>query len=238
MKTKWKLITSVICIFFLLSACSYKEFEDSMKSKLNKEEEEEYINPAIVPEASSQSEKEDDSKSDEKKLYTVGDTITYSYPGDEDETFQYTLKKVQIVDNINELGLKKDDFTDSLFIETNGDITKNYRLLTVDVLVKNIEYNIFDEEGDTPILFIEDGLGFKEAIEDPNGPFLFEAAYFSEHSLGNKDYYKFPLAIGEEVEATIGWFVPADQIMEEPIYYVIGTGGQFENYEYFELTFE
>lgn len=234
-------MTTVILLLsvlvFILSACSYKEFEDSMKDKLNKPEEEEYINPAKIPEKSTNTENEDTSESEEKRLYTVGETITFAYPTT--GYVQYTLNEAHIVDNINDLGIKKDDFLDSLYIADNGDISNDKRLLTVDVTIKNIDYQGHYEDEEEYTINIESSVGFKDAIEDPDGPFLFEPVYFSEHPENYKDdYLYFPLNIGEEIDATVGWIIPEENLNEEPLYYVIGAGGFFDLLEYFELTFD
>lgn len=243
MKRKWKILSTVLCLLFILTACSYKNFEDSLKDKLNKEDTEEYINPAKIPEASTNSEDEKVTDPDEKRLFQIGDTVTYSYPGE--ESFQYTLHQINLVDNIHDLNLDKEDFISTSFLTENGDVDKEYLLLTVDVTIKNIDYEGLDDDrtddySDVPVLYIEDMLGFKSGLEDPQGPFSIESAYFSEHPKENKekDYYKFRLEKGKELDATVGWFVPANQLEEEPMYYVIGSGGSFDLFDYFELSFE
>ncbi|WP_062105423.1 DUF5027 family lipoprotein [Bacillus niameyensis] len=219
-----------------LSACSYKKFEDSLKNKLNKEHEVD-INTATIPNNSTEG--------DEQSLFSVGDTATYTekhFQTNIKESIEYTLNKIHVSDNINDLGLKADDFSDASLISDNGDIKKNMRLVAVDVTVKNVDYKGDESEGNNPILYIEPTLGFKGGIEDPDGPWVIYASYFSEHAPMDQnhgdDYYFFPLALGEEIDATIGWFVPADQLGEEPLYYIIGNGGRSEDYKYFELKFD
>ncbi|MCJ7839333.1 hypothetical protein MUB24_00125 [Lederbergia sp. NSJ-179] len=236
-----KKMKGITILFFcvlpiFLSACSYREFEDSLKSKLNKEEDE-YSNPAKIVDESSEDE--------EQGPFSVGDTITYTEEDiqtDTKQTIEYTLNKIHVSDNINDLGLNVDDFTDKSLIADNGDIKKKNRLVTVDVTVKNISHQGYDSEADDPILFIESSVGFKEGIEDPNGPWTLEESYFSEHppldQNNGQDYSQFPLPIGDEIDVTVGWFVPADQLKNQPLYYIIGQSGLAEDYEYFELKFE
>ncbi|SDZ68277.1 hypothetical protein SAMN05421736_13322 [Evansella caseinilytica] len=219
----------------LLSACSYKEFEDSLKDSFNKEmERDEIINTSTIPERSSEDE--------ESGLFFVGDTI--SITDSDNETVEYTLQQVHFSENIHELGLKKEDFTDRSLIDDNGDIHTGYQLVTIDVKVKNIDYKgfEFDDEQDKAFLCIEPTIGFREDIEAPDGPWTLEASYFSEHQPLDQDrgkkYYWFYLGLGEEIEATVGWFVPADQIKEDPLYYIIGSGGNAEDYLYFQLTLD
>lgn len=225
-----KISILLLCVLaVLLSACSYKEFEDSMRSKINNEGDEPYINPSSVPDHSSES--------DEETLFSIGDTITETF---DDQSVQYTLNQVHVLDNINDLNLNIDDFADKNPISDDGAIEETYRFVVVDVTVKNINYEGYDSEEGDPILFIESSVGFKEGIEDPNGPWLIETSYFSEHppldQNHGQDYYQFPLSIGDEVDATIGWFLPANQLGEDTLYYIIGGAGDSEDYQYFELN--
>ncbi|WP_230200112.1 DUF5027 family lipoprotein [Bacillus niameyensis] len=166
--------------------------------------------------------------------------MSYTYLGN--QTLKYTLNSADLSVNINDLALNVDDFYDKSLISDNGKIDNEHRLVTVAVTVKNINYLGDDGDRDVPILFIESSVGFKEGIEDPNGPWTIDASYFSEHppmdQNHGKDYSKFPLAIGDEIDATVGWFVPADQLEKEPLYYIIGSGGRSEDYQYFELKFD
>lgn len=219
-----------------LSACSYREFEDSLKSKLSREKEE-YVNPATIL--------NDSPETKEQSLFSVGDTIVYSEEDIQNEikqSIEYTLNKIYVSDNIHDSGLKADDFNDTSLISNNGDIKKKMQLVTVDITVKNVDYKGYEPERETPILFIESSVGFKEGIEDPNGPWTLEESYFSEHppldQNNGQDYSQFPLPIGEEIDVTVGWFVPADQLENEPLYYIIGQSGLVEDYQYFELKFD
>ncbi|UOQ83739.1 DUF5027 family lipoprotein [Gracilibacillus salinarum] len=237
-------LLSVLMLFILLSACSYKEFEDSLKSKLDTEKEDQYVNPSNIPVNDPEVEQTEATAS-EAELATVGDTITFTFDGgDESHQFQYTLNQAFKSDTINELSLKREDFADPSLINEDGSIDEMYRLVLVDVTVKNINNDSFmsEEDNNQPIMFIESSIGFKEEIEDPNGPFTLQAVYFSEHPPYEKnqwnDYYQFPLSFGQELDAKVGWFVPAEQLEKEPLYYIIGGGGSAEYYKYFELTFD
>ncbi|MFD2655601.1 DUF5027 family lipoprotein [Gracilibacillus thailandensis] len=242
-KNKFGLVY-VLILSVLLSACSYKELEDSLKSKLNNGEEDQYVNPSTIPDSEPEVEQTEEATT-EPELATVGDTITFTFDGgDKSHQFQYTLNQAFKSDNINELDLKKEDFSDSSLINEDGSIDQSYRLVLVDVTVKNINDDSFMSEKDNkqPVMFIESAIGFKEGIEDPNGPFTLEAAYFSEHPPYEQnqwsDYYQFPLSFGEELDAKVGWFVPAEQLEVEPLYYIIGSSGKAEYYKYFELKFD
>lgn len=230
MRGKKKISLLFICAFvILLSACSYKEFEDSLKGKVNNEEEEQDINPSRIPDSSPESGGE--------SLFTIGDTITYENL--DNQSVQYTLNQVHILDNINDLELNVDDFGDKRLLSDDGTIDGTNQLVVIDVTVKNINLERDNLEEGNPILYIEPAVGFKEGIEDPNGPFFVEAEYFSNHppldQNGGQDYWQFPLAIGDEIEVKVGWFLPADRLEKESLYYIIGSETSPEYHQYFEL---
>ncbi len=223
---------SFFLVIILLSACSYREFEDSLKDTFNKDDEEEIVNTVTLPETASDSE--------DNSLYSIGDTISFTYA--DNETVEYTLQQVIISDNINDLGLDKADFYDQSLIEDDGTVDGAHQLVTIDVRIINKDYRgfNFDVEQDKASLYIELAVGFKNGIEDPDGPFLLHASFFSDHSPldqnQGQDYYKFLLGIGEEIDVTVGWFVPTDLLEEEPLYYIIGYEGHAEDFQYFQLT--
>ncbi|UJW58018.1 hypothetical protein HXZ66_11685 [Bacillus sp. A116_S68] len=225
---------SFFLVISLLSACSYREFEDSLKGKLNKDDEEEIVNTVTLPETASDNE--------DNSLFSIGDTIRFTNV--EDETVEYTLHHVIISDNINDLGLDKSDFNDRSLIEDDGTVDGAHQLVTVDIRIKNKDSRgfDFDEDQNRALLFVEPAVGFKDGIEDPDGPFLLHASYFSDHSPldqnQGQDYYKFLLGIGEEIDVTVGWFVPTDLLEEELLYYIIGYEGHAEDFQYFQLTLD
>lgn len=252
MKNKCALLATMIFLLLLLSACSYKEFEDSLKSKLNKPEEE-YINPSKIPDQSPENGNIENENAEsgspeladsvEKTLYSIGDTITLTYPGA--GSLQYTLNQINVSENINDLGLNKDDFVDTMPISNNGDVDGDFRLLTLDVTVKNIDFVLLKEDvdKDIPVLPIELAIGFKSGIEDPNGPFSLHASYFSEHQPKddnghNQHYFYFPLETGGEMEVAISWFVPTNELRDEPLYYIIGYPVSPEDRKYFKIDLD
>lgn len=79
-----KKILLLICVIpLLLSACSYKELEDSLKRKLNTDEDQ-FVNDTKIP--------DDDPETPEerKKVFTIGDTVRYSYEVEKTGTYEYT----------------------------------------------------------------------------------------------------------------------------------------------------
>lgn len=144
----------------MLSACSYKELEDSLKRKLNTDED---------PETTEE----------EKKVYTIGDTVRYSFEVEESGTYEYTLNAVQLSDNMHDAGLKNSDFIEQTVFDKDGNIDSQYQLLTLDFTVKNINSEGNNPTSKVPIVPLQPTISFKSWIEDPDGPWELYADYFS-----------------------------------------------------------
>ena len=229
MKKKKAIICIVISAALLgTSGCSYKEFEDSLRSALKGEKTSDlpsdYVNEASINNST------DD---EDKNVFYVGDTIisTFDYPDEsgniisENEVW-YTLNKVDIVKNINELGISTKEFGGSFSnegkISDNGELESDYSFVLATVSVKNISVTDVDPDSDYNML-IESMAGTASGILDPEGSVTLEAAYFSGHDGKNeKDYLKFNLEAGKEKIYTVGWVVP-DEMLEEPFYYINGS---------------
>ena len=222
---KWKKRISAavtLVLLCLLTACSsYREFEDTMRNKLKGtvSEEEEYLNPAEIP---------DEDETGEYRLYHMGEPAD-STPIGTSDVMQYTVKKARIVENIYEEGLVKEDFDDPSLVEEDGDVScksnECFIVLTVDIHNENC----FGEK------CVEMFLGTESGITVKSGPSMEEACYFSgmtrPEGAGIKDFLFFVLDKGTTQTAEIGWIVPKTYL-EEPLYYVITSHGAFENYKY------
>src|SRR5699024_1550217 len=171
----------IICLCLILaflSACSYREFEDSLRRKFEDEGEFNGINETIVP-GPVDDEKDIDLSVDETNAeQNESETDSLNYIGDMDSQYgvEYTLNDVQISDNINEVGLDRDGFFWIDHIEENGEIKAGFKLVTVDVTIKNISAGGYDPDGEheKPNLIVEGLIGFKDDLEDPQGPFTIE----------------------------------------------------------------
>ena len=168
-----KKILLLICVIpLLLSACSYKELEDSLKRKLNTDEDQ-YVNDTKIPDENSETTEE------EKKVYTIGDTVRYSFEVEEAGTYEYTLNDVQLSDNIHDAGLTNSDFIEQTGFDKDGNIDSENQLLTLDFTVKNINSDGKDPTEKVPIVPIQPTISFKSWIEDPDGPWQLYVDYFS-----------------------------------------------------------
>src|SRR5699024_8988592 len=106
--------------------------------KLNTDEDQ-YVNDTKIPDENSETTEE------EKKVYTIGDTVRYSFEVEEAGTYEYTLNDVQLSDNIHDAGLTNSDFIEQTGFDKDGNIDSENQLLTLDFTVKNI-----NSEGNIP----------------------------------------------------------------------------------------
>ena len=223
---KWKkeiILLSAVITICLLSACSsYREFEDMMKNKLKGtvSEEEEYLNPAEIP---------DEDETGEYRLYHMAEPAD-STPIGSSDVMQYTVKRARLVSNIYEEGLSAEDFDDPSLVEEDGDVScmsnECFIVLTVDI--HNV--NCSGEK------CVEWQIGTESGLTAKYGSLGAEACYFSgmpkPEDAGPKDFFFFVLEKGKTQTAEIGWIVPKTYL-EEPLYYVISNnGGTVEDHKY------
>lgn len=237
MRKKKAIICIVISAALLgTSGCSYKEFEDSLRSALKGEKTSDlpsdYVNEASI-------NTEDDGEKD-KNVYYVGDTIKSENPVFGEEVW-YTLNNVNIVKDVNELGISMADFSTSFSnrdkISEEGKLQEGYSFIAANVSVKNIRGTyVHEETGDN--MEIEWQAAAETGILDPTGIVGLELAYFSGHNENRERYYYwFSLPVGEEETYTVGWVV-SDQMLKEPFYYIIqgGDTGDTTKNQYFLLN--
>lgn len=179
-------------------------------------------------------------------VFYVGDTITdamYGPTPEERRKTEYTLKKVDIVENINDVGIAWADLMpgseQNKILESGElDTAEPSKFVVVTVNLKNIN---IDPNSDSAMVcqMISSTSGCESGILNESGAEFLEACYFSAHPQENmqQDYYRYSLDIGEEMEVRVGWIVP-DAQLEEPFYYVLGSWGMPEDYQYFRLNAE
>ena len=221
-----------------VSACSYREFEDNVKDSVQKE-----IAGAgqdgDTLEGEVESATEGESQvSDSDRVVGFGDTMVWVSPYK--QTVEYAVEKVEIADSIGELGLKKEDFyvqdliqDENSFVPCMDTGSEKYQILLLTVAVNNVDFQGYDKNQEIPQLYAEHSLVTEAFLNRSSGK-VFEAEYFSHHAQENveKDYYKYNLEKGAEVQIQIGWILP-ESMLKEPLYYVIdGTGTGRENYHY------
>lgn len=168
----------------------------------------------------------------------IGSTITWS--NFYEESLQYTLNKVEISENLSDLGIKKNELTQqyvSSITEEGTLIDNNYIFIAIDVTVKNMNYpGVSNTDGEQYRVYIETLLETEAELQNEDGiRHNGEAAYFSEHGETEQQYYAFTLEPEQEIDAKLVWIVPKEDL-EEPIYYIIGAATGRDTYQYFLLN--
>lgn len=225
-----KLITvCLMCLIMILNitgCASYKELEDSIREDAA----DEILSDEIPGEDQIDTEYENRSDVSDKNIFKPGEMMEYtSLFG---ETMQYTLEQVELFEKTEELPFSIDECLNPARVERELSTGDNLMvLLTIKVKNINIELqNTWDG-----VLYIESFAGSESNIKYPDGPWMLEAEYFSEGMDKERDYYKYILEKGSEKEMKIAWSVPKT-LLEEPFYWVIGSGGDTANYKFFQLN--
>jgi len=240
------IIPVLLCAACLTSGCSYKAFEDNMKAKISGKEDSAGDNQAIL-------DTEETPEMKEENIFYTGDEVMGK------DGVAYTVEKVHLVDNINEIGLDKREFS-LLYdnsIDESGNIAggegfevtqqswykstseqQKYKLVLVDILVKKIEITDEDAQMDADLDGVTNvwpsvRIGTGDGILYNRGVNSVEAVYMSEH-LSGKNYNTFNLPKGQEKEIQIGWILPEDTLNMD-WYYIINTASDKEDYKFCKL---
>lgn len=211
-------VCMMIMITCSLTACSgsYREWEDSVLGR-NKD-----LNVEMgTPMASSL-----------EHVFSVGDTITDKLM--ENET-QYTLKRVDIVENVNDIGITREDFPDDVKtkINRNGEVNteEESRFVMATLVVRN------EAGGADGMQMMEIQAGGETRVMDENEVLLGAEFYrdISGNHIGEPYFNSYSLEEGEEMTVQLGWFITVEEL-QEPFYYVISTWGKPEDRQYFRLN--
>lgn len=236
-----------------LGGCSYREWEDSLRSELSdmpdgrqhKPSEDDAVvedNEAAKNDGTMEPEVPKIPETEEEGLYGLGDTVVFRHTamGSEGKKGQmsYTVESVAAFENIGDSGLERDDFSDLVkeSIGEDGTFGEGYILLLLTVRVQNIDIPV-DAEREAYPFMVEHWLTNRSQLDDPiNGLPMAELCYFSGHPNENQaqDYSKFLLEEGEEMEMQVGWIVPAFY-RDEPFYYVLNREFATEKQYWIEL---
>ena len=234
---KFTLLTTLaltVILSCLLTACSYKDLEDSIRNPQG--DTDEYVNSVEKPQTASSSEDENnDPNSDLGVILNIGDTFITTAPGpDKTQEVSYTLNSVDIVTNINDVALVVDNFYQSDFWGEDGTLSsegEQLYLVVADITITNINKSVED-------FYIESFAGTEYGLfEDASGPYFDEIMYsdFVDKSLSAKAGYKLNFDIGESMTGKIAWIVTQTSI-EDNIYYVMNANTGDERMSYFLLN--
>lgn len=249
-KVVWLLLSLVMAL--CMSGCSGFHLGRELgeqQAGVSQEETSGYVNKAQILEGDDATEVTEDQQDETETEYNastemteperrnevfyLGDTITHEFFGMKSE---YTLEKVDVVDNINDLGISREDVVEFLRDQISEagepDTVQPSKFVVVTVKVKNVNIDPNDNEQNW-MLCMDSRAGCESGILAEGGSMSLEGCYYSAHMEGD-DYWRYSLGIGEEMTVQVGWIVPEEQL-EEPFYYIIGSGAA-ELYQYFRLN--
>lgn len=227
-----------------LNGCSsYKELEDSIrKNSVNRAGKEENI----PEDGETDTQYENKSNINAEVKFGIGDTMEYKdgYAASitkSDGVFQYTLQEVKIITQTSEIPETVAEDIENANQSMRTIQMDNQSMILIRVRIKNVSADPKKISGDQETkeypFYIESRAGSESNILDPQGPFMEEAVYFSGHPDKLQKYFAYHLDMGEEREAEIAWIVP-NKVLEEPYYWVIGSGQSAEYQKYFLLNGE
>lgn len=178
---------------------------------------------------------------DPSDIAEVGETLVWESVWK--TSMEYTVEKVETVENLNETQIKSEDFSNASVVKENGSFAMPEEagnegkcvFLLVTVKVKNIDFLGYQPDAKQPELFAENLLSLSGALDNTQDVNAWSADYFSGHREENrdKDYFKYTLQPGEETELSIGWVIPEEKMQQE-LYYIIGIGT--DHYMYVRLN--
>lgn len=238
-----KIIAIVIMVAsttILFSGCSYREFEDSLRDKEKVEGDDNYENNVTIPKEENKDETKEETKEETKgeaNGQKQGEKHVFLYTDASGQQIQYLIKDSKLIHNINESGLNIKYFNDDNLIQPDGTLSSkvndNNVMVIMDMKIKNISY--VEEENGEPLVYIEPCIGYSSDITDPDGPWLIYACYYDGMLDSGQDFYKTRLEVGEEKEVKIGWIIDASRLEDEELFYVIGSGGYPEDYQFYTI---
>lgn len=237
-----KILISIVIFAFslLLSSCSYKEFEDKLKSDMNNKEQNidvPNMEPGIVQDNNINPNDETEPHNEvppieDSSIYKVGEKVTYTF---EENIQEYTITKVTEDDNISDLD--QNHFIDKTLIE-DGKLKEGYKFIMLDVMVKNIS-QFSDESGEDESgkLYVSALSLAKRDDAEEDKIFFPEVTYFknpAKDSEDLKDAYKYRLPIGQSAKFQMGWVV-AEEYFNSDLFICIGGESNFELRKYVEF---
>lgn len=178
---------------------------------------------------------------DPSDIAEVGETLVWESVWK--TSMEYTVEKVETVENLDETQIKREDFYNASVVKEDGSfampeesgIEGKCVFLLVTVKVKNIDFLGYEPGAEQPELVAENLLSLSGALDNTHDVNAWSADYFSAYREENraKDYFKYTLQPGEEMELSVGWVIPEEKMQQE-LYYIIGAG--MDHYMYVRLN--
>jgi len=193
----------LLAVIFLLSSCSYADFENGIRRKITPESDTK-INIEIKPD-------------ENVPLKSVGDTVTIN---DGVAVLSYKINKVTVYNcvrdseiNADKLKIPEEISSDAPFVLVDITVTNEKALINVD------SYNI-------SVFHLMN----REIFSDPWSNSLPEISYFSASESSGSDYFHYKLPEGESAEFKLGWILRDPVHNGKDLILHIGANIQENNY--------
>lgn len=243
-----RILSTVLFAMIVFSGCSYKEFEDGIKTKVSGGGNSEDGSAILMTEETPDMQ--------ENKIYGMGEEIPA------EDGISYIVESTRFIHNINDAGLKQEDMNVlySTTLDEDGNIVsgdgfdesqkawykadsgqQEYGLLLVDITVQKVSEADTDSQMDAdmdgiPNVWPSIRIGTGQGIQYQHGINSCEAVYLDAQSSG-KNYYTFNLPVGEKKQIQMGWILPQNTLDME-WYYIINAGYDKEKYKFCKLDIE
>lgn len=240
-----------------LSGCSYKQFEDNIRSNINGGNEEDKQLESILSETQKPIDMEE--QEEEKKIHSQGKMVKSVFGTG------FAVERSYIAHNYIEAGLDEESLRQGLMLELEDsfDISGNviggdyveeggmgwenssaeikerqWVLLLADVIVENMENTNDRNQDGIEDTFISGKLGTRDSIQYSIGTASLTPIYLYPCGASKKEYWYRPIGVGEREKVVLAWLIPED-FLEEELYVVIQTRSDGdETDEYIKLDME
>ena len=166
-----------------------------------------------------------------EQLHNIGDTFI-SHFGCDEQVLEVTVNGIQECTSLADAGTSLSDTgitDDSDYYDLKSDtFTDGFRMIVLDITVKNISVELPDNENNVAWFRIND---FSHSIAD-------DAIWFSEHpkELTASNYYHYYNPQGETVNFKAGWLVDVNRFTLDDLYLEVGSGTSDDYKEYVCLS--
>lgn len=204
-RLKRKIYLFGVCALALsASGCSYRNFEDSLKEKMQEMK-------------ANQEQNENDSAMTVENG-TLEYTVTNSNMDGKGGSYKYIISKAVFYGDVGNSGIPVSDFSS----DGQWRMEEKRGLILLEVTLENIDCTGSNSDGTVNVsdIMLIDSTDEKGYMTDPTEEILFGPDYMDIHGTGETDYWHVYVEPGKTREMKIGCLVPAQTIEEAEIYWV------------------
>lgn len=216
-------IAGVLLLCLLLSACSYKNFEDQLREKIEGNTE-----AAVSQTGETLGKARTDGvggkgadtpltpeKIDGSKIHQLGEKVKVNW-GAHGE-MEYTVTKASLASSLAGADIKAEAVASAAAVNADGTLSGKQKLLVLELTVKNISASYEDDLANiaaTALAYRSDS--DKEQVLPP------EMVYFSDpmpkKDSNWKDYFSYKLPVGAVRNVRVGWVVDLSKLNQKNLF--------------------